>query len=435
MQRQPPPSRSLSSALLALCFFTSGTTASEYPTRDFLFGNWGGIRDTLQQRGLDLRVHYVTEPMVNVSGGEVEGGTYLHNIGVDLLFDLERAADLHGTTFLVKLSKRDGDSVSADFVAPSEGGNIFTVQEIYGGQVFKLANVQINTRLMGDRLDIALGRIVANDDFLRSPLYCQFVNNSFCGSPKPVFLQNPFTFSAYPTAQWGIRGRLDSPRRRWTVQAALYDGDPELKGGNPTSKNHNVHGDSWAFGDNGVVFAGEIHYHLNRDSESALPGIYKVGGYFMNGDFQDIGRAGNATVEGNAMVWALADQMLFREGSGDDQGLSAFGTYVYSLEDKVNQIDNYLGVGFVYKGLFPGRQRDTSGLAFSKGWFSQELKTARRAQGRAVQHDEAVIELNHRFELGRGVAFQPDLQYVVNPAGTKQIADALLIGARVSIQF
>lgn len=66
-------------------------------------------------------------------------------------------------------------------------------------------NVQFNARLFGERLELAHGRLVANDDFLRSPPYCQFLNNSFCDSPKPVFLQNPFTFSAYPTAQWGAR--------------------------------------------------------------------------------------------------------------------------------------------------------------------------------------------------------------------------------------
>jgi porin len=409
--------------------------ASQYPSSDFLFGSWGGVRDAMIERGLDTRLHYTTQPMFNVSGGEIEGGTYLHNIGVDFAWDLEKVGGPSNTSLLIKVSKRDGKSVSSEFVAPSEGGNTFTVQEIFGGQVWKLANVQLNFRFVDDQLDIAVGRVVANDDFLRSPLYCQFVNNSYCGSPKPVFLQDPFTFSAYPTAQWGMRARFDSSDRRWTAQAAIYDGDPELKGGDPASKNHNVHGTSWSFGENGVVLAGEVHYHRHRDSETELPGTYKIGGYWMNGDFKDISKTDNSTVEGNAMIWFLTDQMLYRETSGDDQGLSAFGTFVYSLEDKVNQMDNYFSVGLVYKGLIPNRSRDTTGLAFTKGWFSDALKTSRRADGLAVKHDEAVLELNHKFELGHGIAFQPDVQYVANPAGTKEIDDAFLVGAKVTIQF
>ncbi len=227
----------------------------------------------------------------------------------------------------------------------------------------------------------------------------------------------------------------DSIDRRWTLQAAVYDGDPELKRGDPGTKNHNVHGNSWGFGDNGVVLAGEIQYHRSRDSDTGLPGTYKLGGYWMSGDFQDISETDNATVEGNAMLWVLADQMLYREHAGDDRGLWGFGSWVYSLRDDVNLLDNYFSLGLVYQGLFAGRPRDTSGLALSKGWFSDALKPARRSEGLAIMHDEAVIELNHRFELGRGMALQPDLQYIINPAGTNDIDNAFLIGARFTIQF
>jgi phosphocarrier protein FPr len=181
------------------------------------------------------------------------GGTYTDNIGFDLKLDLNRMLGGGNTTFLLKLSQRDSDSVSEKYVAPSEGGNTFTVQEIYGGQTFKVANVQFNTLLLDDRLDLAYGRLVANDDFLRSPLYCQFVNNSFCGSPKSVFLQDPFTFSAYPTSQWGVRGRYDTESRDWTIQGAIYDGDPENKDGDPSDSGNNKHGTNWVL--SGEIFA------------------------------------------------------------------------------------------------------------------------------------------------------------------------------------
>jgi porin len=105
------------------------------------------------------------------------------------------------------------------------------------------------------------------------------------------------------------------------------------------------------------------------------------------------------------------------------------------LDDNVNEMDYYFSVGLVYKGLLPGRASDSTGLAFTKGWFSDELKTSRRASGLPAKHDEAVLELNHKFELGRGIAFQPDIQYVIIPAGTREIDDAFLAGARIMIQF
>jgi porin len=423
-------------ATAALAFFSAVANGSEYPSNQYLTGDWDGRRAAVRDRGVDLKLHYTAQPMYLASGGEDDDdGTYTHNIGVDLLLDMERLVGFGNTTLLVKFSQREGDSVSAENVAPSEGGNTFTVQEIFGGQTHKLANVQFNTGLMDQRLDLAYGRLVANDDFLRSPLYCQFVNNSFCGSPKAVFLQDPFTFSAYPTAQWGARARYDTPSRNWTLMGAVYDGDPELKGGDPNDNGDNKHGTSLKFGDNGAVFALESHYHRNRFSSDKLPGVYKIGGYYMSGDFRDIGRIDSRTTDGNAMVWLLADQMLIRERAGSSEGLSWFGTVVFSLEDQVNSMDEYFGTGLVYQGLFPNRPNDTTGLAITAGWYSDELNKARRLEGKAKQDYEAVIELNHRFVLGHGIEFQPDIQYIIDPAGTGDIDDALLIGAKVVVQF
>lgn len=426
----------VSAALLLAAPLLAGATDSEhFPTSEYLTGNWDGARDRLKEKGVDALFHYTTETFYNLHGGEETGGTYTDNIGFDLKLDLNRIFGGGNTTFLLKLSQRDGSSVSEKYVAPSEGGNTFTVQEIFGGQTFKVANVQFNTTLLDKRFDLAWGRLVANDDFLRSPLYCQFVNNSFCGSPKAVFLQNPFAFSAYPTAQWGVRGRYDTEARDWTIQAAIYDADAEDKNGDPASPGNNEHGTNWEFGGNGVVLAGELQFHRNRDSKTALPGTYKIGGFYMNGDYQDISRTDNTTVKGNAMLWLLADQALYREQPGSNQGLAWFGALVFSLKDKANQMDNYFNTGLLYTGWFAARPRDTTGLAVTAGWYSDDLNTARDSQGLADKDYEAVVEINHKFVLTRGIAISPDLQYVIRPAGTGDIDNALLAGIKLSIQF
>jgi porin len=408
--------------------------ATGYPSSDYFVADWE-TRDAWKAQGFSFGVNYTAEPMFNVAGGEVLGGTYADNIGVELGFDLQRILGIPATSLVIKGSKRDGLSVSQRFIAPSEGGNVFTVQELYGGQNVKLANVQFNTVLLDERLNIAYGRLIANDDFLRSPLYCQFVNNSFCGSPKPVFLQNPFTFTAYPLATWGARVRYDTPSRVWTLQGAIYDGDPEGKQRDPTSRDHNAHGTSWGLGNNGVTLAGELHYHVNRDADTALPGTYKIGGYYMTGEFQDISSTDNATKTGSAMGWLLADQMLYRKAPGSGRGLWGFGALVFSFTNDTNPMPWYFNAGLVYEGLFRGRPRDTSGLAVTSGWFGDEVNVARRTDGLPEKDYEAVVELNHRFVLGRGISIQPDIQYIIRPAGTGEIDNALAIGAKVSVNF
>jgi porin len=425
----------VAASLLVAALVSPTAGATSFPTSDYLTGNWNGLRDRWNDAGFAFNLNYTAQPMFNVAGGEVLGGTYADNIALDFFVDLERSLGVPSTNLLIKLSQRNGESVSSRFVAPSEGGNTFTVQELYGGQNFKLANVQLNTRLLDDRLDLAYGRLIANDDFLRSDLYCTFANNSFCGSPKPVFLQNPFTFTAYPLATWGARARYDTPSRVWTFQAAVYDGDPELRNGDAASKNHNEHGLSWGLGDNGVTLAGEIHYHVNRDSDQALPGVYKLGGFYLTGDYEDLSRTDGATVTGNGMLWLLADQMLYRVSPGSSRGLSAFGALVFSLTDEANQMSHYFNVGLVYEGLFEQRPTDRTGFGVSAGWYSDAYDDGRIAAGLPSTSYEAAIELNHRFALTRGIAIQPDIQYIIRPAGTGEIDNAFLIGARVSVDF
>lgn len=431
------PARLLAAALfpLSLALLAPAASASDFSSQDYLSGNWGGARDRWQAQGLEARLNYTAEPLANVAGGEILGGTYADNIGLDLDLDLDRLLGLPNTSLLVKLSKRDGTSVSQRFVAPSAGGNTFTAQEVYGTENFKVVNVQFTTRLLDERLDLAYGRLVANDDFLRSPLYCQFVNNSFCGSPKAVFLQNPFTFTAYPVATWGGRVRYDTPARDWTLQAAIYDGDPELKDGDFLRPSQNPNGTDWALGDNGVTLAGEVHYHLHRDATEALPGVYKLGGFYLTGEFEDLASPVGAKVKGNGMLWLLAEQMLYREAPGSSRNLSAFGSLVFSLTDQVNKMSNYFNAGLVYQGLFPARPRDKTGLGITAGWYASQYNDGLQAAGLAEKDYEAVVELNHLFLLGHGIGIQPDLQYIIRPAGTGDIDNALVIGAKVTVQF
>ena len=184
-----------------------------------------------------------------------------------------------------------------------------------------------------------------------------------------------------------------------------------------------------------MTLAAEIHYHVNRDSKVALPGTYKVGGYYMTGDFQNVASTTNATDTGNAMGWVLADQMLYREKPGADRGLWSFGAVVFSFTNDVNPMTWYFNAGLVYEGLFQGRPKDTTGLAITSGWFGDQVNVARQTQGLAEKDYEAVIELNHLFVLGWGISIQPDIQYIIRPAATGDIDNALAIGARVSVNF
>jgi hypothetical protein len=76
-----------------------------------------------------------------------------------------------------------------------------------------------------------------------------------------------------------------SPRNR-TLLGGLHDDGPEPKGGDPAGQKKNANGTNRDFGENGVVFAREVHYHRNLKSDRVPPAIDTVGNYWLTGEFR-----------------------------------------------------------------------------------------------------------------------------------------------------
>jgi len=53
-----------------------------------------------------------------------------------------------------------------------------------------------------------------------------------------------------------------------------------------------------------------------------------------------------------------------------------------------------------------------------------------------VQEHELALELTYRLQFLRGALFvQPDLQYIIQPGGTGQIADAFVAGLQAGVNL
>jgi porin len=94
-----------------------------------LLGDWYGLRPWLEDHGITPTLTFVTDALGNPTGGREQGFTGAHNLGLDLLFDLEKLAGLRGGSFLFSMSERFGTSLSKDYI-----GNVFTVQQVFGGE-------------------------------------------------------------------------------------------------------------------------------------------------------------------------------------------------------------------------------------------------------------------------------------------------------------
>ena len=259
-----------------------------YPKEDFLTGDWGGGRSKLHEAGIDLGLTYTAEPAALLSGGYDEGSsTYLHNINFEFRADLEKLAGWKNSSFLAKVSSRNGDNLSELYVTPGstpDGAYIYgeyfnKSQEVFGGQTTKLVNFQLTTQV-NEMVSIDAGRLVMNDIFLRSDIYCDFMNNSTCGSPKGVF--TPYALSAYPDATMGVHADIEIVEDLH-LQAGIFDGGWAKQ---------DPHGFDWELGLNGVAYTGELQYTLQGGSAYGEKRVIKAGVNHHTGDF-------NSFVTGN----------------------------------------------------------------------------------------------------------------------------------------
>src|SRR5262249_5686509 len=122
--------------------------------REHLFGDWFTTRTSLEDHGITPTLTFVTDSLGNPSGGTGQGFTTANNVGLDLNFDLEKLVGLEGGSFLFSMSYRFGGGLSANYIH-----NFFPVQQVFGGETFRVVNIAYLQKLFDDRIELRLGRI------------------------------------------------------------------------------------------------------------------------------------------------------------------------------------------------------------------------------------------------------------------------------------
>jgi porin len=394
---------------------------------EHLLGDWFTLRTKLEDRGITPTLTFVTDALGNPTGGIRQDFRAANNLGLDLGFDLEKLLGVHGGSFELSMSQRFGSSLSAKDI-----GNVFTVQQVFGGETFRVVDVAYQQTLLDDRVELRVGRIAAGDDFLVSPYNYVFVQNGFDGNPVSIFLNAP-GMTAYPNATWGalVKGR---PTRRIYVMGGLYNGDASIRANRHHGLDWSMHGPAFAIG--------EVGYRRNGlPGDPGLLGNYKAGLWYDDSrflDFNTVARGGSPHVgRGNWGLYGLFDQVLARFGEqGSNRGFGVTGSALVSPNQSVSQMPFFATAGFVVRGLFPSRPTDVGGLGVVSGYFSQDLQDSQRRARVGVQRHETALELTYRFGfLGNALFLEPDLQYINRPGGTGRISDAFAGGVQAGINF
>lgn len=385
---------------------------SNLSSREYMTGNWGGLRQRVIDWGLTPTATYSATVLGNPAGGLRKGVKYAGLLNVYFDFDLEKLLKLGGTRLVVSGSWAYGESLSEDDI-----GNFFTVSSDFNGKSVSLYQFFIETHLWHNRVTVALGRMGIGDDFATAEVFGVYVNDAFNQHPISLSYDIP-AFLSNPDAALGSRIMV-RPADEFYISAGVYSADPD------SGRNRRVSADiDFAF--DGVILISEAGYTPGRgDGSAGLPGDYKFGAYYDTGDFEELS-VGEETRQGNYGFYIVADQMVYRESGDGSQGLTLWATATFAPEEEINSFPLFLSGGCVYEGLLPGRDNDIAGFGFAYGKLSRDLED---------RDYEIGIEGTYIFQVTPWLGLQPDVQVIIHPGGSAGIPDALVAGMQLSVDI
>ena len=189
--------------------------AESWAKGNYVSGNWGGLRKTLRDKGIDPFVYWTGI----VSGNPVGGAKPGHTTAVDDFYmgvnlDLSKFTSWRGATVTISGVNRDGRGLTNNYVQSQ-----YNSQQSVGGQSLFFYQLFLKQQLDEGKISFKVGRFGASDDLNASPIYGNYVNNGIDGDIRNVLFDTQS--SAYPFATWAGLLRFD-PNKNFNVQAAIY---------------------------------------------------------------------------------------------------------------------------------------------------------------------------------------------------------------------
>ncbi|CAN5123470.1 carbohydrate porin [soil metagenome] len=337
---------------------------------------------------------YTGELWRNQRGGRRRGTRYLDNLDLTLTWHLPQAGTLFGYVLY-----NNGAMLSESLI-----GDYQTVSNIDAPEALRLYELWYERPLAAD-LDVRFGLYDLNAEFDVIEASRLFINSSH--GIGPDFSQSgvngpsifPVTSLALRT-QWQVSDRV-------LARAALLDAVP----GDPDDATRTT------------IRLGEGALGVLELDARPLDALRIAAGAW---------RYSRRAAHLDPTAARVRDDGAYILAEGAVGNLQVFGRFGIA-QARSNPVDRYIGAGFVYTGLIPGRPRDQLGLAYARASAGQPFRNLQQMAGEPAEEHETVWELTYAFEVAPWLVLQPDLQYVVNPSWNPALDDALVIGLRFQL--
>jgi porin len=402
----------------------------EIPQRDYLAGDYDGIRTRLYERGIDIFANYQGEVFGNVSGGAVldslgqtrDVASYdgLLTFGANL--DLGKLIGWSGAKIYFSVLELHGSSLTHESL-----GDIAGFSNIYGYNTIRLGEVYFEQSFFNNQLRIQAGQLLSHDDFFGNSYEELFINGTL---DEFTLLSANLPYSPlFPMATPAIQFDLE-PGKTFFLKVAIFSGSVQAQNVNRHSVIFPISKSSGAF------LFNEIGFHLNNDN-GGLPGTYSVAAFYHTGTRADVGYRPGIVKDGDYGVFFMADQMVWRQNNEPGKKGPALGvwTRIGGAPAERNLVTFYADGGVSLLAPLPGRNDDVLAIGAACSKVSHHASQFNQTEGGQPLSTESVLEVTYNLQLAPWWQLQPDFQYYLKPSAGVHAANAAVLGLRTTITF
>jgi len=410
--------------------------------RQWLLGDWGGERQQLENKGYKFTASIMSQAATNLDGGYNDSNT-LENAGQLTLganFDLNKIAGWEDTTAAIMITKRDGNALTLERIKDPRSSALGNSQEIYGrGKIWRLTQAWIKKGFDDNTVQVKIGRMGMSDDFNSSQ--CEFQNLLLCGGQLGKSIGS--IWYNWPVVLWGANVKYQFAPE-WTLGVGVYEVNPDNVKTQSNSDGFNLDMNNVK----GATIPVEVAWKPKLSTFNGLPGEYKIGALYSTADANDVGTAGKEH-SGKHSFWINTQQQLTQRENDPKRGL--FLSFNGVVNDKATTtVQSTQQIAVWYKGVFDSRPNDSIGFGLANYLVNDRARDRQIATNESrgyyeydafatnyipIQRDELNVELNYTYQWSPAVMLRPNIQYIHQPAGVKEVDDAWVAGLTMRLNF
>ncbi|AVP34631.1 Porin B [Acinetobacter baumannii] len=410
--------------------------------RQWLLGDWNGKRQQLEQQGYKFTASIMSQSATNLEGGYNDSNTFENaaQLSLGANFDLEKIAGWKDTTASLVVTKRDGNALTLERIKDPRSSQLGNAQEIYGrGKIWRLSQAWVKKGFVDNTVQVKFGRMGMSEDFNSSQ--CEFQNLLLCGGQLGKSIGSIWYNS--PVGVWAANVKYQFAPE-WTLGVGVYEVNPDNIKTESNSDGFNLDMNNVK----GATIPVELAWKPKLAAFNGLPGEYKVGALYSTAEANDIKTAGKVH-DGKQSFWINTQQQLTNNGQDPKRGL--YVSFNGVVNDKATTfVQSTQQLALWYKGPFDSHPNDSIGFGIANYVVNDRAKDKQIATNESrgyysyypiasdyipIQDDELNVELNYTYQWSPAVMLRPNIQYIHQPAGVKEVDDAWVAGLSVKVNF